>query len=225
MGIKEVTTDAGKKVEIYLPHEAPEDMRKKAIKAMDQSDERVVIDGLSTGSEAGAFLYAYKEGNKAVVGLSLPGIRQLHEEHFKQVPNYPEIIRGQHPNPDHILSDGTHSLVHVRAVKIVTKDGLAGWGEVGQPEYTKTREQGWWYNPHCVPIALSKAKRNAQKDIVPQKAAMGFLKKLIDLWVYEDEQGKIGKRRTARVLNAEQAKRSEERRVGKECRSRWSPYH
>ena len=26
-------------------------------------------------------------------------------------------------------------------------------------------------------------------------------------------------------VNAEEYKRSEERRVGKECRSRWSPYH
>ena len=29
----------------------------------------------------------------------------------------------------------------------------------------------------------------------------------------------------ARVFDREQAARSEERRVGKECRSRWSPYH
>ena len=29
----------------------------------------------------------------------------------------------------------------------------------------------------------------------------------------------------ARVAVLEQAERSEERRVGKECRSRWSPYH
>ena len=27
------------------------------------------------------------------------------------------------------------------------------------------------------------------------------------------------------VLSAEKSERSEERRVGKECRSRWSPYH
>src|SRR5256885_8718449 len=27
------------------------------------------------------------------------------------------------------------------------------------------------------------------------------------------------------ILNAELKERSEERRVGKECRSRWSPYH
>ena len=29
----------------------------------------------------------------------------------------------------------------------------------------------------------------------------------------------------ALLLGATDAKRSEERRVGKECRSRWSPYH
>src|SRR5215211_1098756 len=31
--------------------------------------------------------------------------------------------------------------------------------------------------------------------------------------------------RTARELGIGEAARSEERRVGKECRSRWSPYH
>src|SRR5687768_18286669 len=30
---------------------------------------------------------------------------------------------------------------------------------------------------------------------------------------------------TTRVLRQESRRRSEERRVGKECRSRWSPYH
>ena len=30
---------------------------------------------------------------------------------------------------------------------------------------------------------------------------------------------------TAEDINPEEALRSEERRVGKECRSRWSPYH
>ena len=29
----------------------------------------------------------------------------------------------------------------------------------------------------------------------------------------------------SRITEAEEWKRSEERRVGKECRSRWSPYH
>ena len=28
-----------------------------------------------------------------------------------------------------------------------------------------------------------------------------------------------------RILSRDEKKRSEERRVGKECRSRWSPYH
>ena len=32
-------------------------------------------------------------------------------------------------------------------------------------------------------------------------------------------------RRYLEALSANKGKRSEERRVGKECRSRWSPYH
>ena len=39
---------------------------------------------------------------------------------------------------------------------------------------------------------------------------------------YEKEQSEL----TAEISALEKAvKRSEERRVGKECRSRWSPYH
>ena len=34
----------------------------------------------------------------------------------------------------------------------------------------------------------------------------------------------VGKTVTVKKLN-KSAERSEERRVGKECRSRWSPYH
>ena len=38
------------------------------------------------------------------------------------------------------------------------------------------------------------------------------------------EVNMVGERH-APLLGGEQADRSEERRVGKECRSRWSPYH
>ena len=51
---------------------------------------------------------------------------------------------------------------------------------------------------------------------------LGFLLVAIDLWVEPDLHGKTGMRIVG-VLAI--ALRSEERRVGKECRSRWSPYH
>src|SRR5256885_5663333 len=35
----------------------------------------------------------------------------------------------------------------------------------------------------------------------------------------------VGYRRTSRIDSRHHPGRSEERRVGKECRSRWSPYH
>ena len=44
---------------------------------------------------------------------------------------------------------------------------------------------------------------------------------LMILAVWESEQGRTGQ--GLRLLD--RAGRSEERRVGKECRSRWSPYH
>ena len=41
---------------------------------------------------------------------------------------------------------------------------------------------------------------------------------------YRDLNDYIDKR-SNEILDDEVAERSEERRVGKECRSRWSPYH
>src|SRR5258708_8218846 len=38
-------------------------------------------------------------------------------------------------------------------------------------------------------------------------------------------EGRIQRREIFRLCERHQRKRSEERRVGKECRSRWSPYH
>ena len=40
-----------------------------------------------------------------------------------------------------------------------------------------------------------------------------------------DEEGKKTEQVERMFDNIEHAYRSEERRVGKECRSRWSPYH
>ena len=41
-------------------------------------------------------------------------------------------------------------------------------------------------------------------------------------WVYMFKEGDATMRN---LLGGKGANRSEERRVGKECRSRWSPYH
>ena len=42
-------------------------------------------------------------------------------------------------------------------------------------------------------------------------------------WIFQEYDSGISTGRIAQVLI--DRKRSEERRVGKECRSRWSPYH
>src|SRR3712207_7004727 len=41
----------------------------------------------------------------------------------------------------------------------------------------------------------------------------------------DERSGRHGPRLEPADLDADRAGRSEERRVGKECRSRWSPYH
>ena len=45
------------------------------------------------------------------------------------------------------------------------------------------------------------------------------------LWIDKLEEVKKKKKFRGLLLDGSPRKRSEERRVGKECRSRWSPYH
>src|SRR3712207_9427310 len=49
----------------------------------------------------------------------------------------------------------------------------------------------------------------------------------LEILTFDDKDGKWTLRHTASHILAQAVKRlrSEERRVGKECRSRWSPYH
>src|SRR5258708_34947844 len=52
-----------------------------------------------------------------------------------------------------------------------------------------------------------------------------FLLKHADSKHVENARGRILALQDDQAWNAARAARSEERRVGKECRSRWSPYH
>lgn len=203
MTTKEVTTDAGKKVEILLLGDVPEESRKKAIAAFERSDDQVVVNGLATGSEAGSYLYAYKDSkDKVIVGLSLPGTRALFEETHPDhpIPDVVEVVATAYPNAAHTLTDGTHSLVHGRRVTIKTPDGIHAVGEVAQPEYGGKRDGGFWHNEHAIPQALSKATRNAMRNAVALSRATAFLKKLVDEWVGQTDDGEIKKRKEPRSM-------------------------
>ena len=43
--------------------------------------------------------------------------------------------------------------------------------------------------------------------------------------IQKSKNQQVGLHRTKKLLHSKRNNRSEERRVGKECRSRWSPYH
>ena len=64
--------------------------------------------------------------------------------------------------------------------------------------------------------ALDKGLLEAERNMLHEKAARG------ETCVYQDDNGRIYHVSAKDVIAAN---RSEERRVGKECRSRWSPYH
>ena len=65
---------------------------------------------------------------------------------------------------------------------------------------------------------------SAALDEEASSALIGKFKSLIEANGTIDSIDEWGKRRLAYPINDEE-ERSEERRVGKECRSRWSPYH
>ena len=59
-----------------------------------------------------------------------------------------------------------------------------------------------------------------------EKILSSFIRKRNDkYYVYVEYIDEVGKKKQKSQGSFINKKRSEERRVGKECRSRWSPYH
>src|ERR1051325_1260273 len=65
--------------------------------------------------------------------------------------------------------------------------------------------------------------RFAASVAVPIEGGTAALKQLA--WIETDRAYRAAAERLIRIKTSEQVRRSEERRVGKECRSRWSPDH
>ena len=64
---------------------------------------------------------------------------------------------------------------------------------------------------------------NLAEITLPEKQVMVLMEELCEALVFLHDQGIL--HRDIKPSNLLLAARSEERRVGKECRSRWSPYH
>ena len=65
------------------------------------------------------------------------------------------------------------------------------------------------------------------RDFFSKEEVPAHLLRYKNLFVYQQVQQEVGLGEDfdARILAQVETPRSEERRVGKECRSRWSPYH
>ena len=68
-------------------------------------------------------------------------------------------------------------------------------------------------------------KNFSTKDNILEAAIEEFLEKGFKEASIRDIAAKVGITSTALYRHFRDDDRSEERRVGKECRSRWSPYH
>src|SRR2546430_15046850 len=103
------------------------------------------------------------------------------------------------------------SLMYARNVTLHLKANTA-------PEFTRTLETD------VLPLLR---KQNGFKDEITFVAPDGAAAIAISLWDRKESAEAYGRDTYPEVLKslAKVIERSEERRVGKECRSRWSPYH
>ena len=104
------------------------------------------------------------------------------------------------------------------AVLVATKGGRGrpgdgSWTVDGSPDHLKRACEASLRRLGVDAIGLYQLHK--PDPAVPWADSVGALAELLD-------EGKI---RMAGVSNVDTGQRSEERRVGKECRSRWSPYH
>ena len=67
-------------------------------------------------------------------------------------------------------------------------------------------------------IKTRRSVRKFKEDIIPDEV----IRELVELASYSPSWKNT---QTIRYISVSDPERSEERRVGKECRSRWSPYH
>src|SRR5256885_10396187 len=85
-----------------------------------------------------------------------------------------------------------------------------------------TRLQGDWSSDVCSSDLF---------DVLAQRAQLGGARELGLVLVHQlgaalvDHAGQVGDEHVLAAQADLEQQRSEERRVGKECRSRWSPYH
>src|SRR3712207_7295135 len=83
-----------------------------------------------------------------------------------------------------------------------------------------------WSSDVCSPISRDAVGRRPYREVGDRRRALdgGELRELVVLAHVHGGQAADGGE-VERLVERALVDRSEERRVGKECRSRWSPYH
>src|SRR5260370_4914874 len=100
----------------------------------------------------------------------------------------------------------------IRVVETGSFSSAARQLRVGQPAVSKTVAQ---LENHLGVKLLTRSTRG----LTPTEAGLGYFERAKRA-IEEADEAELAARGAGTGL-----KRSEERRVGKECRSRWSPYH
>src|ERR1035441_4284666 len=82
-------------------------------------------------------------------------------------------------------------------------------------ELDRITAEKWWQEPAYFPTATNCLSQSMSSFSLSGESASTVRRKT----------GSVPENRNSTQLSFSRYSRSEERRVGKECRSRWSPYH
>lgn len=158
--------------------------------AMQERDNRLIVDNLLHGPQSGEFVYAFKVTNKLVVGTSVVGARQLASEYkgirARIVATIEKrgalfIFRTFEPltidtRELHALADETDFYECVMQVDD-TKTGNSIQVRKRESKVERNSQGGTYERPHFDTIAESKAYRNGVLGVLPQSVITEFEKR------------------------------------------------
>lgn len=162
---------------LILPASVSEATRDLAIKAMENADDKAIVEALTTGHDLAANVYEFAQGKETVHGLTIVGVTNLWLSVYEKPANAEQLVTSTREDSQSGAPQG--AVIHRVAVRVLAPSGAAAWGMIEQPEYMHRRDGSWAWDQHAVAKALSKAERNAMKKLIEPKLAATFMRKCL----------------------------------------------
>ncbi len=155
--------------------------RRAMIEASSQADETEIILQEAVGAEFMAYAYEFpgSEG-KMQRGLAVGGVFKLYEVHYAKnkvlcIPTFTDMqvhVEAGLPEQGTIFTVG---------IKCVNPAGITNFAVCSSEQHPlrKGSKTDRFFNKHAVATALSCAKRNAMRDLIPKPVRLRFLAEVI----------------------------------------------